>query len=377
MQLTLDLIGRHVLVVGRPDRARHAVAAVRADGAVVESRPADDAARHLGEMLAGAGPRLLHLVVWVEGPEEARLAITASAAALEVPLATAPATDPSPPGHGTLVGGGPGAPGRLARAGRAALAAADVVRHDRLGPGDRVAELAPGAELVDVGKTPGHHAVPQHEIEALLVDHAVRGRRVVRLKGGDAFVFGRGGEEVAACRRAGVPVTVVPGVTSAIAVPEEAGIPVTHREVSRAFTVLSGHVPFSDDELRHLVGLGGTIVVLMGVANLPQTAAGLRRHGLGVETPMAVLESGFTDRSRRTVTTLGEVDALVGTFRSPAVIVIGEVVRVADAGLDEVADLVAFAAPRPVGAEGSRVASTVGSRAASRAASTADARVTA
>lgn len=390
MQLTLDLTGRHVLVVGRPDRARHAVAAVRADGAVVESRPADDAARHLRALLAGAGPRLLHLVVWVEGPEEARVAIAASAAALEVPLATAPATDPSPHGHVTLVGGGPGAPELLTVAGSAALAAADVVLHDRLGPGDRVAELAPGAELVDVGKTPGHHAVPQREIEALLVEHAVRGRRVVRLKGGDSFVFGRGGEEVAACRRAGVPVTVVPGVTSAIAVPEEAGIPVTHREVSRAFTVLSGHVPFSDDELRHLVGLGGTIVVLMGVANLPQTAAGLRRHGMSVDMPMAVLESGFTDRSRRTVTTVGEVDALIGTFRSPAVIVIGEVVRVADAGLDEVADLVAFAAPRPVGSDGSRAgaaASRAGAAtsravapapcAASASASAADARVTA
>ncbi|MGO4276887.1 uroporphyrinogen-III C-methyltransferase, partial [Paenibacillus sp. TAF58] len=131
----------------------------------------------------------------------------------------------------TLVGGGPGDADLMTVAGRDALANADVVLHDRLGPRDDLHLLAPAARLIDVGKTPGHHAVPQREIERLLLDNALDGHHVVRLKGGDPFVFGRGGEEVIACRSAGIPVTVIPGVTSAIAVPGAAGIPVTHREI--------------------------------------------------------------------------------------------------------------------------------------------------
>ncbi|WP_431219975.1 uroporphyrinogen-III C-methyltransferase [Leifsonia xyli] len=173
------------------------------------------------------------------------------------------------PGTVTLVGGGPGDPDLLTVAAVRALEAADVVLYDRLAPHDTLAGLAPRAELIDVGKRPGHHPIPQEEIERLLVAHALAGSAVVRLKGGDPFVFGRGGEETEACRRAGVPVRVVPGVTSAIAVPAAAGIPVTHRNISRLFTVVSGHAPLSPAELEHLAGLGGTIVILMGVTNLP------------------------------------------------------------------------------------------------------------
>jgi uroporphyrin-III C-methyltransferase len=161
-----------------------------------------------------------------------------------------------------------------------------------------------------------------------MIEKALLGMRVVRLKGGDPFVFGRGGEEVLACRRAGVPVEVIPGITSAISVPGEAGIPVTQREVSRAFTVISGHVPLSESELAHAVGLGGTLVILMGVATLPHLSAGLRRHGMRPDMPLAIIERGFSPDRRTTVTTLGEVVLAAGAARvqSPAVIVIGEVV---------------------------------------------------
>jgi uroporphyrin-III C-methyltransferase len=243
------------------------------------------------------------------------------------------------PGTVTLVGGGPGDPELMTVGGLRALASADVVLYDRLAPRALLAEWAPRALLIDVGKTPGHHAVPQEKINELLVEHAIAGRCVVRLKGGDPFVFGRGGEELEACTQHGVPVRVLPGVSSAIAVPSAAGVPVTHRAVSRAFTVISGHVPLSDDELAALVRLGGTIVVLMGVSTLPQLGAGLLRHGMGPEMPLVVIERGFSADQRVSTGTLGTLVRLLGEAapRSPAVIVIGEVVR--HASTDELSGL--------------------------------------
>ncbi|QTX04481.1 uroporphyrinogen-III C-methyltransferase [Agromyces archimandritae] len=237
-------------------------------------------------------------------------------------------------GRVTLVGGGPGREDLLTVAAVRALAGAEVVLYDRLAPHEHLAELAPRAELVDVGKRPGHHAIPQHEIERLLVEHALAGRRVVRLKGGDPYVLGRGGEELAACRAAGIPVDVVPGVTSAVAVPGAAGIPLTHRGISCMFTVVSGHAPLSDAELGHLAGLGGTIVVLMGMTTLPATAAGLVRAGMAAGTPVAIVERGFQAGQRTTVAELGDVVARAAAVRaaSPAIIVIGEVVRLAAGG---------------------------------------------
>jgi uroporphyrin-III C-methyltransferase len=237
----------------------------------------------------------------------------------------------------TLVGGGPGPLDLMTVGGLEALQRADVVLYDRLAPHDRMAELAPAALLVDVGKRPGHHAVDQREIERMLVSHALQGSRVVRLKGGDSYVLGRGGEEVAACRRAGVPVHVIPGVTSATAVPAAAGIPLTHRGVSHLFTVVSGHAPLTDDELRHLAGLGGTIVVLMGVGTLPSLVAGLSRHGMSPGMPVAAIERGFTAGQRTTVSDLAGIVTAAGaaSVASPAVIVIGEVVRLADDGDDD------------------------------------------
>ncbi|GAA1773339.1 uroporphyrinogen-III C-methyltransferase [Agromyces lapidis] len=253
-------------------------------------------------------------------------------------------------GRVTLVGGGPGAADLLTVRAVRALADADVVLVDRLAPHEELAALAPRAEIVDVGKTPGHHAVPQHEIEAMLVRYAASGAHVVRLKGGDPYVLGRGGEEVLACRAAGIPVEVVPGVSSAIAVPASAGIPVTHRDVSRLFTVVSGHAPLGDDELAHLAGLGGTIVVLMGVGTLPSLAAGLTRHGLPAEHPVAVVERGFGPEQRTTVGTLADIVATAARARvvSPAVVVIGEVVRLAHDGETAASETMARAAAMPV-----------------------------
>ncbi|MFF2270834.1 uroporphyrinogen-III C-methyltransferase [Agromyces sp. NPDC058136] len=253
-------------------------------------------------------------------------------------------------GRVTLVGGGPGAIDLLTVRAVRALAEADVVLVDRLAPHDGLAELAPQAEIVDVGKTPGHHAVPQHEIEAMLVRYAASGAHVVRLKGGDPYVLGRGGEEVLACHTAGIPVEVVPGVTSAIAVPASAGIPLTHRGVSHLFTVVSGHAPLSEEELAHLAGLGGTIVVLMGIATLPRLAAGLARHGLPAEHPIAVVERGFSPEQRTTVGTLADIVAIAGLARvaSPAVVVVGEVVRLAHDGDAAAGELMARAAAMSV-----------------------------
>jgi len=234
----------------------------------------------------------------------------------------------------TLVGGGPGDPDLLTVAAVRALVAADVVLFDRLAPHETLAELAPHAHLIDVGKRPGHHPIPQDEIERILVRHAQEGSDVVRLKGGDPFVFGRGGEEVEACRRAGVPVRVIPGVTSAISVPAAAGIPVTHRNISRMFTIVSGHAPLSPAELEHLAGLGGTIVILMGITNLPSITAGLARFGMDPGMPVAVVEQGYSARQRTTFGKLSTIltESVRAGVGSPAVVVIGEVVRLANDG---------------------------------------------
>jgi uroporphyrin-III C-methyltransferase len=237
-------------------------------------------------------------------------------------------------GSVTLVGGGPGDPELLTVGAARALAAADVVLYDRLAPHELLVDLAPRAELIDVGKRSGHHPIPQEEIERILVAHALGGSHVVRFKGGDPFVFGRGGEEVEACRRAGVQVRVIPGVTSAIAVPAAAGIPVTHRGISRLFTVVSGHAPLTSAELEHLAGLGGTIVVLMGISNLPSITAGLVRFGMDPEMPVAIVERGGSAQQRTTFADLVTVraEAEHAGIRSPAVIVVGEVVRLARDG---------------------------------------------
>jgi uroporphyrin-III C-methyltransferase/precorrin-2 dehydrogenase/sirohydrochlorin ferrochelatase len=231
-----------------------------------------------------------------------------------------------------LVGAGPGDPELITVKGRRLLAEADVVVVDRLAPGLLLDELRPEVELVDAAKIPYGPARTQEEINRILVDRAAAGRFVVRLKGGDPYVFGRGGEEAIACAEAGVPVTVVPGVTSSIAVPAAAGIPVTHRGVAHDFTVVSGHVPPDDEaslvDWPALARMRGTLVVLMGLKNLDAIAAVLVHNGRDPFTPAAVVQEGTTRGQRMVRSTLGEVAAAAAEagLRPPAVVVVGAVV---------------------------------------------------
>lgn len=232
-----------------------------------------------------------------------------------------------------LVGGGPGDPGLVTVRGRTVLAEAeaDVVVADRLGPRALLDTLAPGAEVIDVGKTPGHHPVSQDRINEILVEQALAGRHVVRLKGGDPFVLGRGGEEALHCAAHGVPVEVVPGVTSAVSVPAAAGIPVTHRGITSSFVVASAH-DGADAALQALrdAPVTSTLVLLMGITTLRRTALDLMAAGRLPSTPVALVESGWTDEQRTTVTTLEKAADLAEQeqVRAPAVIVIGDVVAV-------------------------------------------------
>jgi uroporphyrin-III C-methyltransferase len=227
-----------------------------------------------------------------------------------------------------LVGAGPGDPGLITVRGAKLLAEAEVVVYDRLTTRPLL-ELAPAtATMIDVGKSAGNATVPQDEINALLVEHGRAGRHVVRLKGGDPFVFGRGGEEAAALIAAGVAFEVVPGVTSAIAVPAVAGIPVTMRDEAQSFTVVTGH---EDPTGAHRVDweaiarTDGTIVILMGVARIATITAGLLAGGLPPSTPAACIRWGTTERQEVRHTTLGALAS--EPLTSPSVIVVGAAAR--------------------------------------------------
>lgn len=233
-------------------------------------------------------------------------------------------------GRVDLVGGGPGAADLLTVRGRRLIAEADVIVADRLGPASELQdEVDPDTLFIDVGKQPGHHPVPQDEINALLIAHARAGKRVVRLKGGDPFVFGRGGEEVLACTLAGVPVDVVPGVSSAISVPQAAGIPVTHRKTASAVHIVNGQSALSPASRAALADDDVTVVVLMGVAALPRLVEAALAAGAEPGRPMAIVESGHTPQQRTTHTTLATAvsDAHRAGVRNPAVIVVGDVAR--------------------------------------------------
>ncbi|PTA46854.1 uroporphyrinogen-III C-methyltransferase [Micromonospora sp. RP3T] len=235
-------------------------------------------------------------------------------------------------GRVALVGAGPGDPELITVKGWRLLTEAEVVVADRLVPGLLLDELRSDVELVDASKIPYGPSRAQEEINRILVDRARAGKVVVRLKGGDPYVFGRGGEELLACAEAGVPVTVVPGVTSAIAVPGVAGVPVTHRAVAHEFTVVSGHVapdsPASLVSWESLAGLRGTLVVLMGLKNLAAIAATLIAHGRPPTTPAVVIQEGTTATQRTLRSTLGAVaaDVTAAGLRPPAIVVIGDVV---------------------------------------------------
>ncbi|MFD8985639.1 uroporphyrinogen-III C-methyltransferase [Streptomyces sp. NPDC059564] len=234
----------------------------------------------------------------------------------------------------SLVGGGPGDPDLITVRGRRLLAEADVVIADRLGPRDLLDELPPHVEVIDAAKIPYGRFMAQEAINNALIEHAKAGKAVVRLKGGDPYVFGRGMEELQALAEAGIPCTVVPGISSSISVPGAAGIPVTHRGVAHEFTVVSGHVgpddPRSLVDWASLAKLTGTLVILMGVDKIGLIAEALVRHGRPGDTPVAVVQEGTTATQRRVDATLATVGETVRAeeIRPPAVIVIGEVVRV-------------------------------------------------
>jgi uroporphyrin-III C-methyltransferase / precorrin-2 dehydrogenase / sirohydrochlorin ferrochelatase len=234
-----------------------------------------------------------------------------------------------------LIGGGPGDPDLISVAGRRALMEADVVVADRLAPRELLGDLSPEVELIDVAKLPRGRSAQQEEINRVIVERALAGKRVARFKGGDNFVFGRGYEEVIACRDAGVPVTVIPGVSSPIAVPGMAGIPITHRGVAHEFTVVSGHLPPGHaDSLvvwEAVAALRGTLVLMMAVENAPAIAATLLTHGRAADTAVAVVCDGSMPTERTVLSTLGLLgdDLARHEVTAPAIIVIGEVVRVA------------------------------------------------
>jgi uroporphyrin-III C-methyltransferase/precorrin-2 dehydrogenase/sirohydrochlorin ferrochelatase len=239
-------------------------------------------------------------------------------------------------GSVALVGGGPGDPGLITVRGRELLGEADVVITDRLAPRSLLAELPPDVEIVDAAKVPRGAAVAQEHINALLVEHARAGRFVVRLKGGDSFVFGRGGEEILACLRAGIAVTVVPGVSSAVAVPAAAGVPLTHRGIAQEFHVVSAHVAPDDErsavDWRALAASSATLVLLMATEHLQAVADTLIRHGRHARTPVSAISDGTLPSQRTINARLDTVarDCARAGLRPPAVVVVGEVVTISE-----------------------------------------------
>jgi uroporphyrinogen III methyltransferase/synthase len=234
-------------------------------------------------------------------------------------------------GRVALVGAGPGDPGLITVKGLRLLRGADVVIYDNLADRAFLREARPDAELVYVGKRAGQHAMSQDEINRLLIAHGRAGKRVVRLKGGDPFVFGRGGEEAEALEAAGISWEEVPGITSAIAVPAYAGIPVTHRDYTAAFTVITGHEDpakaASNLDWEKLATGAGTLVLLMGVGNLQAICAQLVLHGRPSTTPVAVVEWGTTPRQQTVSGTLSDIAERVRAtgIKPPAVTIVGEV----------------------------------------------------
>ncbi len=229
-----------------------------------------------------------------------------------------------------LVGAGPGDPGLLTQKGRWALEQAQVVVYDRLVGPDILALIPRQAERIDVGKQANHHPVPQEQINRILLEKALEGKRVVRLKGGDPFLFGRGGEELELLQAHGVPYQVVPGVTSALSAPAYAGIPVTHRDYCSSVHIITGHARAGARlhiDFDALCRTGGTLVFLMGVTALPQICQGLLGAGMDPRMPAAMVERGTLPRQRKLVSTLESLprDAAQAHIESPAVIVVGRV----------------------------------------------------
>ena len=324
-----DLDGAWLVHTATGEPATDDLVAAHAEGAHVWCVRADDAS--LSAAWTPAVARSDDVVVAVtSGGDPARSRQLRDAIALALDTGVLPVRRRRPhAGSVALVGGGPGDPGLITTRGRRLLAEADVVVVDRLAPRSLLDELEPDVLVIDAGKTAGQHPLPQEEINRLLIEHAQAGSRVVRLKGGDPFVLGRGGEEAIACRAARVPVDVVPGVTSAVAVPAAAGIPVTHRGLARQVTIASGHEGL---DWASLGRVEGTLVLLMAVSALAEATAALVAAGKPAGTPAAIVESGFSPQQRTTVGTLDTIAALARErqVRAPAVLVVGDVVGLHD-----------------------------------------------
>ncbi len=329
-----DLAGAWLVHACTDDAEVNAQVAADAEAAGVWCVRADDATRSAARVPAVGRSDDVTVAVTTGGdPRRAAALRDAVLSALDTGILPAAALrhhrPPATGGSVALVGGGPGSPGLLTVRGRRLLAEADVVVTDRLGPRELLDALAPSVEVIDAGKTGYRGGMDQQTINEVLVERARAGHRVVRLKGGDPFVFGRGGEEALACVEAGISVEVVPGVTSAVAVPACAGIPVTHRGVSRGFAVLTAS-PGSGVDWSALAGVGAeTLVLLMGLARLGPIAAELVAGGRPASTPVAVIAAGTTPDEHVVVGVLDDIaarasEAGIGT---PALVVVGEVVR--------------------------------------------------
>jgi uroporphyrin-III C-methyltransferase len=344
----LDVAGRRVLVCGGGPAALGPVRALLQAGAevlVVEPEIGvtirDLAARHLlgtrARPVRAADLEGVALVVPASGDPDTD-AQAADLARAHGVLATAPRTPDIPTERSTgrtgeviLVGGGPGNLDLLTVGGLAAIRRADVIVTDRLAPLAALDQARSDAVIIDVAKIPRGASTSQEQINAVLVEHAAAGRTVVRFKGGDSFVLGRGGEEWQACAGAGIPVTVLPGVSSATAAPALAGIPLTHRDLTQGFTVVSGHLPPGDPgstlDWRALATTNTTLVILMGVATLRAITDALLRHGLAADTPaLTVADAGLPGQFtvRATLADIAERTHAEG-IRPPAVTVIGAV----------------------------------------------------
>lgn len=232
-----------------------------------------------------------------------------------------------------LVGAGPGDPGLMTVRGLQLLRRAQVIAYDQLVNPELLEEARVGAKRIFVGKQAGKHCVAQHEINQTLIHHALRGREVVRLKGGDPFVFGRGGEEAEALANAGIEFEIVPGVSSVVAVPAYAGIPLTHRRYASSFAVVTGHESAkskSSVDWAKLSTAVDTLVILMGLHNLPAIVAELIAHGRAPETPVAVICRGTTRDQKTVAGTLADIVEKAAALKAPALIVVGEVVGLRD-----------------------------------------------
>lgn len=347
VSVDLAVRGQRVTIAGATPRAMATAAAMLDAGAIV-TVISEQPTAYLCDLAARGLATVAHRGVQSEDFDSATLVFALTGDHLQnrriaeeaQRRAVLCSVDPDPPspqsghragGRVILVGGGPGDPRLLTIAGRDAIVGADVVVTDRLAPVGVLRQLAPYADIVDVSKIPGGRRTEQSEINCALISRAQAGQVVVRLKGGDGFVFGRGGEELDCCVRAGVPVEVIPGVSSAIAAPASALIPVTHRGLTQGFTVVSGHVPPGHPECTidyaALARANTTLVLMMAVANLGAITRTLADAGLHPDTPAAVIADGSLSSQfeiRGTVCTIADLarDAGIGP---PATTVIGAV----------------------------------------------------